>query len=65
MPAKPEAKELHGFLTVNVPITLLERLQPFARQRTQSKFVSAAVKAALDQYDAEQADQDHARAAAV
>jgi hypothetical protein len=57
MQAKPEAREPYGMLTVHVPIAVLQRLEPFAMRRIKSKFVSAAITAALDQYEA-QADQE-------
>jgi hypothetical protein len=58
MQAKPDAKEHRGYLTVNVPLSVMERLEPFALRRIKSKFVTAAITAALDQYDAEQAAQE-------
>jgi hypothetical protein len=51
----PAAKELRGYLTVTVPVSVLQRLQPFASRRAKSQFVSQAIAAALDQ-----ADQDRA-----
>jgi hypothetical protein len=56
--AAPPAKELRGYVTLTLPITLIQRLQPFTSRRARSKFVEQALTAALDQ-----ADQDRERAA--
>jgi hypothetical protein len=53
-PAGAESRELRGSLTVMVPVSVLQRLQPLASRRAKSRFVTEAIRAALDQ-----ADQDH------
>jgi hypothetical protein len=50
-PAGAESRELRGSLTVMVPVSVLERLQPLASRRAKSRFVSEAIRAALDQAD--------------
>ena len=50
-------QEHRGYITINVPIELIERLDPFAIRRTKSRFVAEAIRVALDKYDAEQAAQ--------
>jgi flagellar motor switch protein FliM len=57
-PVGVESNELRGSLTVMVPVSVLERLRPFASRRAKSRFVTEAIRAALDQ-----ADQDRERAA--
>jgi hypothetical protein len=51
----PEPKELRGSLTVTVPVSVLQRLQPLASRRAKSKFVSQAIMAAFDKQDRERA----------
>jgi hypothetical protein len=57
-PAGAEYEELRGSLTVMVPISVLEQLRPYASRRAKSRFVTEAIRAALDQ-----ATEDRAHAA--
>ena len=57
-----EPTELRGSLTVSVPISVLERLRPYASRRAKNRFVSEAIRAALDQADQGQ-DRERERAA--
>jgi hypothetical protein len=50
---EPAARELRGSLTVTVPITVLERLQPLASSRAKSGFVTQAIRDAFAREDAE------------
>jgi hypothetical protein len=47
----PPIKEIRGALTVTLPVSLLQRLQPLAIQRRRSEFVEQAIAAALDKAD--------------
>lgn len=58
MPAESEAPEHYTTLTVHVPISVVDRLRPYARRRAKATFVSEAIRAALDQADAERAAQE-------
>jgi hypothetical protein len=58
--AGAEPNELHGSLSVTVPVSVLERLRPYASRRAKSRFVSEAIRAALDQ-----AEQDREVEAAL
>jgi hypothetical protein len=49
----PEPKEIRAPLTITLPVTMLQRLQPLGAQRTRSYFVEAAIAAALAQADRE------------
>jgi hypothetical protein len=60
MAVRPEGKEYYAYLTVHVPISVLERLRPYAIRRAKSEFVTAAITAALDK-----ADQDREPAEAA
>jgi metal-responsive CopG/Arc/MetJ family transcriptional regulator len=51
-------KEIRGQLTITLPVSLLQRLQPLGVQRRRSEFVEQAIAAALDQ-----AEQDRERTA--
>jgi hypothetical protein len=55
----PAAGELRGTLTVSVPVTVLQRLQPLASRRAKSSFVTQAIRAAFEQAD-QQATEDRA-----
>jgi hypothetical protein len=50
----PSIKEIRGALTVTLPVSLLQRLQPLAVQRRRSEFVEQAIAAALDRADQDQ-----------
>jgi metal-responsive CopG/Arc/MetJ family transcriptional regulator len=54
----PPTKEIRGQLTITLPVSMLQRLEPLAVQRRRSEFVEQAIAAALDQ-----AEQDRGRAA--
>jgi metal-responsive CopG/Arc/MetJ family transcriptional regulator len=54
----PPTKEIRGQLTITLPVSMLQRLEPLAVQRRRSEFVEQAIAAALDQ-----AEQDRERAA--
>jgi metal-responsive CopG/Arc/MetJ family transcriptional regulator len=58
--AAPSIKEIRGALTVTLPVSLLQRLQPLAIQRRRSEFVEQAIAAALDKTEQDQ-DQDRER----
>ena len=58
--AAPPAKELRGYVTLTLPVQMIERLQPFTSRRARSKFIEQAITAALDK-----ADQDREPAAVV
>jgi predicted transcriptional regulator len=64
--SEPEAtaRELRGSLTVTVPVSVLQRLQPLASRRAKSAFVSRAIAAALDQAE-QQATEDREPAEAA
>jgi metal-responsive CopG/Arc/MetJ family transcriptional regulator len=54
----PPIKEIRGQLTITLPVSLLQRLQPLGVQRRRSEFVEQAIAAALDRVE-----QDRERAA--
>jgi hypothetical protein len=58
--AAPPA-EVRGYVTITLPASTIQRLQPLSARRARSSFIEQAVNAALDRYDAEQA-MDHAQA---
>jgi hypothetical protein len=51
-PVGVEPNEWRATLTVMVPVSVLERLRPYASRRAKNRFVSEAIRAALDQADA-------------
>jgi hypothetical protein len=61
-PAGVEYEELRGSLTVMVPVSVLERLRPYASRRAKSRFVTEAIRAALAQA-AEDRERERAAAA--
>jgi metal-responsive CopG/Arc/MetJ family transcriptional regulator len=49
-------KELRAQLTITLPVPMFRRLEPLADQRRRSDFVEQAIATALDQHEAEQAE---------
>jgi metal-responsive CopG/Arc/MetJ family transcriptional regulator len=54
----PPTKEIRVQLTITLPLSMFQRLQPLGERRRRSEFVEQAIAAALDQ-----AEQDRAPAA--
>jgi hypothetical protein len=52
------AREIRGVVVLNLPVSLIQRMQPYTAERRRSEFVTAAIAAALDK-----ADRDRDRAA--
>jgi metal-responsive CopG/Arc/MetJ family transcriptional regulator len=52
--ARP-ANEYRGYVTVTLPVRVIQRLQPFTSRRARSRFIEAAITTALDKAEHERA----------
>jgi metal-responsive CopG/Arc/MetJ family transcriptional regulator len=46
--AAPQAGDYRAYVTFTLPVSVLQRLQPFTNRRARSEFIRQAIQAALD-----------------